>query len=41
VDTYSFDPDYAALVDDPRFVAIFGRIKARAKSMHGEYLASE
>lgn len=41
VDTYSFDPDYAALVGDPRFVAIFGRIKARAKTMHEEYLASE
>jgi len=41
VDTYSFDPDYAALVGDPRFVAIFSRIKARAKTMHEEYLASE
>jgi TolB-like protein len=39
--TYSFDPDYAAVVDDPRFVAIFGRIRSRADSMRKEYLSSE
>lgn len=39
--TYSFDPDYAALLGDPRFVAIFGRIRARADTMRKEYLKSE
>jgi hypothetical protein len=39
--TYSFDPDYAAVVGDPRFVANFGRIRARAGSLREAYLGSE
>jgi len=39
--TYSFDPDYAAVVGEPRFVATFSRIKSRADSMREQYLSSE
>jgi len=39
--TYSFDPDYAAVVGEPRFVAIFSRIRSRADSMREEYLSSK
>jgi TolB-like protein/tetratricopeptide (TPR) repeat protein len=39
--TFSFDPDYAAIVGEARFVAIFDRIRARADSMREEYLSSQ
>ena len=39
--TYSFDPDYAAVLGDPRFVAIFSRIRSRADRMREEYLGTE
>jgi len=41
LDTYVFDPDYAVVLGDPRFLAILGRIRARADSMRAEYLKSE
>jgi len=39
--TYSFDPDYEAVLSDPRFVATYGRIRSRADRMREEYLSSE
>jgi tetratricopeptide (TPR) repeat protein len=41
LETWSFDPDYAEVLGDPRFVAAFDRIKARADRMREEYLGSE
>lgn len=39
--SYSFDPDYGEVVDNPRFVAALGRIRTRAERLRTEYLESE
>ena len=41
LNSYSFDPDYAAVLGDPRYVAIFSRIRARADRLREEYLRTE
>ena len=39
--SYSFDPDYGEVVDNPRFDAALGEIKRRAERLRREYFESE
>jgi hypothetical protein len=39
--SYAFDPNYSEVLDNPRFVAAFGRIKSRAERLRTEYFESE
>jgi hypothetical protein len=35
----AFDPDYAAVVDDPRFEALYARITTRVDELRASFLA--